>query len=106
MDINTYEIVLTEIAKEDLEFIYDYIYETLHANKAANSLMNKIEKRILMLENNPCAGIEVCIKPHNEMYRKLVIDNYIVLYQVEESCKQVVIYKVVYSKTDYIRIEE
>jgi len=106
MDISNYEVILTEIAKEDLEFIYDYIYETLHANKAANNLMNKIEKNILLLENNPYAGVEICVKPHNEMYRKLIVNNYIILYQVEEEYKQVVIYKIVYSKTDYIRIEE
>jgi len=44
MDINTYEIILTEVAKEELEFIYEYISKTLSAKKAADNLMEKIEK--------------------------------------------------------------
>ena len=106
MDTNTYEIVLTDIAKEELEYVYEYISENLYANQAANNLMDKIERSILMLEKNPFACTEVCIKPHNEIYRKLVVDNYIVLYQVEETYKQVVIYRVIYGRRDYINIED
>ena len=106
MDTNSYEIILTDIAKEELEYIYEYISETLYANEAANNLMNKIEKSVLLLEQNPYACVEVCIKPHKETYRKLIVDNYIVLYQIEENYKQVVIYRVIYGKRDYINIEE
>ena len=106
MDTNAYEIILTDMAKEELEYIYEYISEKLYANQAANNLMNKIERNILMLEKNPFACTEICIKPHNEVYRKLVVDNYIVLYQVEETYKQVVVYRVIYGKRDYINIEE
>lgn len=105
MGINNYEIILTDIAKEELEDIYDYIYNQLLAEKAANNLMEKIEKQILLLENNPYACVEVSIKPKNELYRRLIIDNYIVLYQVEEEYKQVVIYRVLYGKRDYIDFE-
>ena len=48
--------------------------------------------------------MEVHIKPHNEVYRKLVIDNYIVLYEVDENYKQVVVYRIIYGKTDYLKI--
>lgn len=106
MDINTYEIILTDVAKEELEFIYEYISKTLSAKKAADNLMEKIEKSILMLEKTPYACKEVSIKSHNELYRRLIVDKYIVLYQIEEKYKQVVIYKVIYSKRDYINIEE
>ena len=40
MDIN-YEIVLTEIAKEELEEIYEYISKNLLEKAAANRLMEK-----------------------------------------------------------------
>ena len=105
MDINNYEIILTDIAKEELEDIYDYIYNHLVAEKAANDLMEKIEKQILLLENNPYAYVEVSIKPKNELYRRLIIDNYVVLYQIEEEHKQVVIYRVLYGKRNYISFE-
>ena len=105
MATNIYEIVLTDMAKEELEDIYEYIYKNLYADKAANRLMDKIEKQIMLLETNPYSFVEVYIKPHNELYRKLVVDNYIILYQVEEKYKQVIIYRALYGKRDYIKIE-
>lgn len=106
MDTNSYEIVLTDIAKEEIEEIYKYISEELVEINAANRLMDKIEKNILRLEQNPYSCPEVHIKPHNEIYRKLVIENYIALYEVDEKYKQVVIYRVVYGRTDYLKIME
>lgn len=50
MDINTYEIILTDTAKEDLDDIYNYISEHLYSLEAAKNLMDKIEKSILTLE--------------------------------------------------------
>lgn len=106
MDTNTYEIVFTDTAKEELEEIYEYISEHLLEVGAANRLMDKIEQNILRLEQNPYSCVEVHIKPHNNIYRKLVIDNYIALYEVEETYKQVVIYRVLYGKRDYLKMED
>ena len=106
MDTNNYEIVLTDIAKEEIEEIYEYISQELSEISAANRLMDKIEQNFLRLEQNPYSCVEVHIKPHNEVYRKLVIDNYIALYEVDEKCKQVVIYRVVYGRMDYLKLME
>lgn len=106
MDTNTYEIFFTDIAKEELEEIYEYISEHLLEVGAANKLMDEIEQSILRLEQNPYSCVEVHIKPHNNVYRKLVIDNYIALYEIEETYKQVVIYRVVYGKRDYLKMED
>lgn len=106
MDTNNYEIVLTDIAKEEIEEIYEYISQELSEILAANRLMDKIEQNFLRLEQNPYSCVEVHIKPHNEVYRKLVIDNYIALYEVDEKYKQVVIYRVVYGRMDYLKLME
>lgn len=106
MDTNTYEVIFTDIAKEELEEIYEYISEHLLEVGAANKLMDEIEQSILRLEQNPYSCVEVHIKPHNNVYRKLVIDNYIALYEIEETYKQVVIYRVVYGKRDYLKMED
>lgn len=106
MDTNNYEIVLTDNAKEELEEIYEYIAGHLLEEKVANRLMDNIEQNILRLEKNPYSCVEIHIKPHNEVYRKLVIDNYIALYEVDEKYKQVVIYRVIYGKMDYLKIIE
>lgn len=104
MDTDNYEIVLTDIANEELEEIYKYISENLLEVSVANKLMEKIEQSFLRLEQNPYSCVEVHIKPHNDVYRKLVIDNYIALYEVEENYKQVVIYRVLYGGMDYLNI--
>ena len=106
MDTNNYEIILTDVAKEELEEIYEYISEHLLESLVAKSLMDKIEQSIFRLEQNPYSCVEVHIKPHNEVYRKFVIDNYIALYEVDEKYKQVVIHRVIYGKTDYLKIIE
>lgn len=106
MDTNTYEIVFTDTAKEELEGIYNYISEHLLEVEVANRLMDKIEQNILRLEQNPYSCLEVHIKPHNNLYRKLVIDNYVALYEIEETYKQVVIYRVLHGKRDYLKMEE
>ena len=106
MDTNNYEIVLTDIAKEEIEEIYEYISQELSEISAANRLMDKIEQNFLRLEQNPYSCVEVHIKPHNEVSRKLVIDNYIALYEVDEKYKQVVIYRVVYGRMDYLKLME
>ena len=106
MDTNTYEIVFTDTAKEELEEIYEYISEHLLEVETANRLMDKIEQSIFRLEQNPYSCVEVHIKPHNNIYRNLVIDNYIALYEVEETYKQVVIYRVLYGKRDYLKMED
>lgn len=104
MDINNYEIVITDVAKEELEEIYEYISEHLKEPKIANKLMGKIEENILNLEYNPYICSEVKIKPNNNTYRRLIIDNYIALYEVDEKYKQIVIYRIIYGKTDYMKI--
>ena len=86
--------------------INEYIFQKLIAIEAANRLMKKIEHTILILERNPYICPKVKIKPHNNIYRKLVVGNYIVLYDIEEKYKQVVIYRIVYGKKDYLKIED
>lgn len=104
MDTNNYEIVLTDTANTELEEIFEYISKNLHELSVANKLMEKIEKSILRLEQNPYSCVEVRVKPHNKVYRKLVIDNYIALYVVDEKYKQVVIYRILYGRMDYLQI--
>ena len=50
MDINNYEIVFTDTAKEELEEIYSYIAENLLEVEVSNRLMEKVEQSILRLE--------------------------------------------------------
>ena len=97
-----YEIIFTDYAKEELKDIFHYISEILNNKIAADSLMNKIEKILLALKQIPFLATKVHIKPRNETYRRLVINNYIILYQVNEKNSYVIIYRVLYGKRDYL----
>ena len=106
MDISNYEVTLTDVAKEEIENIYAYILENLHEEIAANKLMDKIEDGVLRLAQNPYSCPKVKVKPHNEIYRKLIINNYIVLYDIDKEYKKTVIYRVIHEKTDYLKLLE
>ncbi len=85
-----------------MEEIYEYICKNLNNEISANKLMNKIERLILSLEMNPYKYPKVHIRKNTEIYHKLVVDNYIVLYDIEEKNKKVVIYRVIYGKRNYL----
>ena len=102
MDTKRYDIVLTDMAKSDLNEIYNYIFKNRKEPSIANKLLNKIEKGIFNLENSPYRCMEVHIKPRNRIYRRLVISNYVVLYRVVEEANQIVIFHILYGGRDYL----
>lgn len=106
MATNSYEVIVTDIAREELEEIYDYIFNNLCNRIAAINLMNKIEQKIFSLEKNPYKCVEVHIKQNNEFYRKMIVDNYVVLYDIDEEYKQVIVYRTIYGKKNYLKIIE
>ena len=103
MDTN-YEIILTDTAREDLDDIYKYISENLLEKQIARKLVDKIEQSFFRLEQNPYSCVQVVVKPFDDIYRRLVIDNYIALYDVKENEKQVIVYRVLNGRMDYLKI--
>ena len=104
MSSNMFEVMFTPIASEDIEQIFSYISEQLFAEKAATELLDKIEASIMRLTEFPFSGslaIDEILK--RKGYRKLIIDNYIVFYLVDEK-KVVIIMRVLYGAQDYSRI--
>lgn len=98
-----YELILTDRAKHDLEDIYEYIAKSLMAEKAAEKLINKFEKNILRLENMPesCSIIEK-FEERKKQYRKLIINNYVAIYRIDEENKKVYIIRIVYGGRNYL----
>lgn len=98
MDINsTYEVIFSDSARVDLEEIYSNI-----STKATDKIMKEVEENVLRLEKYPYWCNEIKVKPHKEKYRKLVIEDYIALYLIDEDYKQVVIHSIVYGNSDYL----
>ena len=102
MKENNYALKFTPIAYEDLDEIYRYITSELYNEAAANNLLIKFEANIMRLKDFPFS----CSFVRDEMlkekgYRKLIVDNYIVFYLVNEVQKEVIIMRILYGKKNY-----
>lgn len=102
---NNYSLKFTPKAEQDLNEIYQYISTKLCADIAAQNLLNKIEKEIMQLKEFPYLSIQVLDETLKiKGYRKLIIDNYIAFYLVNEIDKQVVIMRILYGASNYFNI--
>ena len=101
---NEYKIVFTENAEIELDGIYEYISKTLLSENSAKKLMDKIEEKVLRLEIFAESGSIANGYIINDIqYRKLIVDNYILLYHIDESKKQVNIIHVFYGRRNYLK---
>jgi addiction module RelE/StbE family toxin len=105
MSNDKYIIKFTPKAREDLEQIYCYISEKLFADIAAINLVDNIENSIMRLKKFPYSGSPASddiLK--SKGYRKLIVDNYIAFYKVEEDSARVIIMRILYGAQNYIDI--
>ena len=96
---NKYTVVLYPKALRDLDGIYQYIFEILQALEYAVGQLERLESGIFKLEEYPyrCAVRKTGVYA-NRGYRELLIDNYVVIYKVDEAAMQVLVVTVQYSK--------
>ncbi|SDK09155.1 type II toxin-antitoxin system RelE/ParE family toxin [Natronincola ferrireducens] len=100
--VNKYSIKMTPRAVADLDNIFKYISEELFAASVAGNILERIEREIMRLKDFPFSCNYVADEYlRNKGYRKLIVDNYIVFYLVEEEKKQAIIMRVLYGKQKY-----
>jgi len=102
MAIEKYKLQVMPRAVVDLENIYEYISNELSAPAAAHILMQKVEAAFMRLRDFP----ESCPMCQDEIlqqkgYRKLVVNNYIALYKVDNYTKAITVMRVVHGRQDY-----
>lgn len=94
-----YELIFLPKAKTDLEEIIIYIRNELSNPQASIRLVEKIYKATERLTEFPYAyPLYYPIKSLKYEYRKLVVENYVILYFVDEKSHSVTIARVVYGK--------
>ena len=91
-----YKIVYTAFAERDIWEIADHLSE--HSLPATERFLRTVKDKIEGLEDMPLMYPK--IETHHE-YRKMVVGNYVVLYEVSEQAKTVVILRVVHGKRNY-----
>lgn len=96
-----YEIVLMNIAIEDIRKIIAYIKMDLHAPAAAEKLLDEINHALEQLTEFPYSfKVHQTIRKLSTEYRKLPVENYLIFYSVDEKNKKVKISRVIYAKRD------
>lgn len=100
-----FEIHFTSTLYKRLNAIYDYILEELHSPQAAKKLMRNLEEKIISLKDMPFMypQIEKIDKDLQRQYRKLTVENYIILYIVDEKNKIIYISNMYHSDQDYLK---
>lgn len=102
MEESNYSIKITPKASDDLDDIYSYISRELFNQNAADNLFDRIELSIMRLKDFPFSCNFVADEYlQKKGYRKLIIDNYVALYLVDEAKKEVVVMRVLYSRRKY-----
>lgn len=97
-----YKIVFTNDAVKDMENIFEYISNMLYSIKSAKKLMRKIDRKIENLKIIPRAYKVIKKYPELELeYRRIVVNNYVILYSLFEKEKKVYIMHLYYAKSNY-----
>ena len=101
--IKRYSISYAPVVYDDLDGIFEYISGTLNAPESALGLIERIEKAILTLREfparTPTAKDAFLAK---KGYRTLFVENFIVLYLIDEETAAVIVHRVVYGKRKYL----
>jgi len=98
-----YEVIITKKCRKSLNQICDYITNILYTEIAANKLLDKFENLIDILETTPFIYKKVeRYTIIDKEYRKAIIKNYIIIYDVDEEKKKVYLDNMFYGGSDYI----
>jgi addiction module toxin, relE/stbE family len=95
--LSSYGVKISPQAYEELDGIYKYIATNLSNPAAAINLVNEIETAILSLDEMLYRGATRKIGRYaNAGYRQLFVENYTIVYRIDEGKKLVIIVTVRY----------
>jgi addiction module RelE/StbE family toxin len=100
-----YRITIEKYAQKDIESIYNYICDNLVNKEAAIKLLNKINEKFDSIALFPkSASLLNNDYVTNKNIRKLLIDNYIAFYEVDDINKEIKIIRIIYGMQNYIDV--
>lgn len=98
----TYKLIFSPQFEEDLDNTFSYIQNKLTAPQAAKKLMSEIDKRITAAAENPFM-YPLCPEPLSEYkLRKIVVNNYIMVYYINDPERAVIFLKLFYGRQNYL----
>ena len=105
--MDSYKIIITPDAEEDLVELRNYIADVLLARDTARNYIRTIRKEIGSLSEMPARYKPVDDEPwHSRGIRRIMANNFFVYYRIDEDRKQVFILNVIYARRDQLRMLE
>ena len=98
---DTYSVIYSPEAKEDLKEIYSYIARELQAPDTAKGQVNRIRKEVRSLDFMPSRYAIVDWEPWKSMgMHRVPIDNFVVYYAVNDDSHIVTVIRIFYGGRD------
>ena len=105
--MDSYKIIITPDAEEDLVELRNYIADVLLARDTARNYIRTIRKEIGSLSELPARYNPVDDEPwHSRGIRRIIVNNFFVYYRIDEGHKRVYILNVIYARRDQLRVLE
>ena len=102
-----YDLEYLPIAREDMIEIARYISRELQNPDAAERLSNAMIEAAEAARTFPYAAPPHSpIRPLKHHYRKLLVQNYLMFYWVDDQAKKIIVARVIYAKRDYVSMLE
>ena len=102
--MNEYEVRVTRQALEQMKEIVHYISNDLIAPDAAGNLLDKMKAEITKLSSFPKKQALIDEEPwRTDGVRKLVVNNFLIYYWVDDENNRVQVTAVIYSRREQIR---
>jgi addiction module RelE/StbE family toxin len=105
MAVKNYKIRFTRKARYDLDEVFQYFYDQTNKDVVGDRILVRLEMEILHLSEFPRAGSYL----QDELlrlkgYRKCVVENYIVLYLIDDQEQQVIIVRIIHGRRCYTQL--
>ena len=100
--MDKYIVKISPQAYREIAGIYQYIAENLMAPSVSLRIVTEIESAIFSLDMLPYRGAARKIGRYaNKGYRQLFVENYTIVYRIDEKNKQIIIVTVQYSPGNF-----
>lgn len=97
-----YNIIVSESAIKDLDEIIKYIIEVLLNNKAASDFIDEVERKYIEVSKYPYMfELSRDYRLRKKGYHRVVINNYVILYLINDKSKEVIISGIFYGGQNY-----
>lgn len=96
-----YKIKFVEVAEYELNEIYDYIYWRLASPINAKKFIEKLYCKLEYLKFNPYIYSNLSFSNLEYEYRKILFNNFLIVYCINEKEKTVYIMHIFYAKSSF-----